>query len=379
MTTMNIEDIRHKKIVPQKYKPNSYRIFCEDIGNQSIANEIKYSSAAPPLYTDPLIVPAQAIEDRNRPHAGNLASFLRENAGTINEPINKIQSRGMDKNVEKRWWEWTLPAEDENWKNKRRSSSQSSAKPAERGSEFQTTYQKEHGYLKNLVNQNTVVGLRNDNQGAANRHYYNPNNVQANGIVPVNDLTNGSNDQQRVFVDRVSFEQNYNSRNENNYPIRGNRQGAFVVNQVEPKPALGTRVRPDSNKSTSVWDAMHPLDNPVGPGTPARILKTQTAEKPYTIHQESRQQRRDPIGYFEDTKFGGSLGTHLSNLNPLPSFNNNIMANTREQSHGNYQPSWNGNGESNLNSLNDQRGPDANELFDNAMMYQQQPIMANYN
>jgi hypothetical protein len=57
-------------------------------------------------------VPAQAIEDRNRPHAGNLASFLRENAGTINEPINKIQSRGLDKNVEKRWWEWSLPAED---------------------------------------------------------------------------------------------------------------------------------------------------------------------------------------------------------------------------------------------------------------------------
>ena len=55
------------------------------------------------------------------------------------------------------------------------------------------------------------------------------------------------------------------------------------------------------------------------------------------------------------------------------------MANTREQSLGNYQPSWNGNGESNLNSLNDQRGPNANELFDNAMMYQQQPIMANYN
>jgi len=116
----------------------------------------------------------------------------------------------------------------ENWKNKRRSSSQSSAKPAERGSEFQTTYQKEHGYLKNLVNQNTVVGLRNDNQGAANRHSYNPNNIQANGIVPVNDLTNGSNDQQRVFVDRVSFEQNYNSRNDNNYPIRGNVSSKFI-------------------------------------------------------------------------------------------------------------------------------------------------------
>lgn len=124
---------------------------------------------------------------------------------------------------------------------------------------------------------------------------------------------------------------------------------------------------------------MHPLDNPIGPGTPPRVLKTQTAEKPYTVHQESRQQRRDPIGYFEDTKFGGSLGNHLTNLNPLPTFNNNIMANTREQTQANYQPSWNGNGDSGSQPLNDQRGPNnANELFDNAMMYQQ-PIMANYN
>ena len=57
-------------------------------------------------------MPAQAIEDRNRPHAGHLASFLRENAGTVNEPINKIGSRNVDKNTEKRWWEWTLPVED---------------------------------------------------------------------------------------------------------------------------------------------------------------------------------------------------------------------------------------------------------------------------
>lgn len=371
MTTMNIEDIRHKKIVPQKYKPNSYRIFCEDIGNQSIPDETKYSSAAPPIYTQPLIVPAQAIEDRNRPHAGNLASFLRENPGTVNEPINKIASRNVDKGEEKRWWEWNLPAEDDNWKNKRRSSSQGPKGNAERGSEFQTTYQKEHGYLKNLVSSN-LVGLKNDNQGAANRHTYNPNTTQANGIVPINDLTNGSSDQQRYFVDRVSFEQNYNSRNDQNYPIRGNRQGAFVVNQVEPKPVIGTRARPDSNKSSSVWDAMHPQENPLGPGTPPRILKTQTAEKPYNTSQDSRQIRRDPIGYFEDTKFGGSLGQNIPNGNPMPGFNPNLMANTREPTQQSYQPSWNG--ENNFQPLNDQRPPNANELFDNAMMYQQ-PIM----
>ena len=115
---------------------------------------------------------------------------------------------------------------------------------------------------------------------------------------------------------------------------------------------------------------MHPQDNPVGPSTPARVLKTQTAEKPYNANQESRGQRRDPIGYFEDTKFGGSLGANFSNVNPMPNFNPNLMANTREPT---YQPSWNGS-ENNFQPLNDQRPPNANELFNDAMMYQQ-PIM----
>ena len=108
-------------------------------------------------------------------------------------------------------------------KQKRRSSSQSGPKNPERGSEFQTTYQKEHGYLKNLITPNARVGLMNENQGAANRHTYNPNTAQANGIVPVNDLTVGSrpNEPQRFFVDRVSFEQGYDARNDKNYPIRG--------------------------------------------------------------------------------------------------------------------------------------------------------------
>jgi hypothetical protein len=120
---------------------------------------------------------------------------------------------------------------------------------------------------------------------------------------------------------------------------------------------------------------MHPSENAVGPAPPARILKTATQEKPYTVHQESRGQRRDPIGYFEDRKFGGSLGGQMMvNSNPAPNFNSNIMANTREPPGLVYQPSWNGNGQAGLD--NGQRPANSNELFDNAMMYQQ-PIMAN--
>ena len=94
------------------FRPNSYRIFCEEIGNQSIPEDQKYFSHAPAIYTDPMIVPAQAIEDRNRPHAGRLTNFLRENPHTLNEPINRVSSKNLDKETEKRWWEWNLPAED---------------------------------------------------------------------------------------------------------------------------------------------------------------------------------------------------------------------------------------------------------------------------
>lgn len=55
------------------------------------------------------------------------------------------------------------------------------------------------------------------------RHGYNPNATHAVGIVPITDLTSYSkaNEPQRVFLDKVSFEQAYDSRNDSNYPIRG--------------------------------------------------------------------------------------------------------------------------------------------------------------
>lgn len=210
-------------------RPNSYRIFCEDIGNQSVADDSKYSSQAPAIYTQPLIVPAQAIEERNRPHAGRSANFLRDNAHMLNEPVNRISSKNVNKTEEKRWWEWDVKQEEidsyPNWKNRaKRSQSSSVARdPNSNGaSEFQTTYQKDHGYVKSIV-QSGGIRVLNENQGGANRHSYNPNNSQAIGIVPVNDLNSftKSNEPQRVFVDKMSFEHEYDSRKDGNYPNRG--------------------------------------------------------------------------------------------------------------------------------------------------------------
>lgn len=136
------------------------------------------------------------------------------------------------------------------------------------------------------------------------------------------------------------------------------------MDQVEPKPFVGTQVRPDSNKGTSVWDVMHPSDAPLG----NPVARTEIYRKTSGSHPDSRNQRRDPIGYFEDTKFGGSLGSQFQNGNPGPNFNPNLKANTHEPYPAPYQPSWTNGGNS----------EDANELLDKAMMYQR-PIAANGN
>lgn len=195
-----------------------------------------------------MIVPAQAIEDRNHPHAGRTVTYLRENARTLNEPVAKVMTKSSatgSKDQERRWWEWNTVTgtqqEDPKRRNNKRSqsnapsvhhnnnnnnnnnayesssSSSSSANEYPNGSSngFQTTYQKDLNYVRDIPN--------SGGGGQATRHGSNPNTREAVGIVPVNDLTAYSRpgEEQRVFVDKMSFEHQYDSRKDNNYPNVG--------------------------------------------------------------------------------------------------------------------------------------------------------------
>lgn len=326
MTTKNIEDISQKRKVPTKYMPNSYRIFCEEISNDSIVGDQKYQSQAPPIFTQPMIVPAQAIEDRNHPHAGRQVSFLRENARTLNEPVAKVQTRNPATNktteIEKRWWEWNTVSSGGQDDPKRRvggKRSQSNAPPSTdsvseftNGSSggFQTTYQKDHGYLRDLVMSN---GKMMAEQEAATRHGANPNGREAVGIVPVNELNSYSRpgEEQRVFVDKMSFDHQYDSRKDTNYPIQGKRQGAFVLDQVQPqhqqsqqRPQYGLKTRVDSGKGASIWDLMQP-ENKSKTSQPSQNERmAEAAAAAAAAEMDARNHRRDPIGYFSDTKYG---------------------------------------------------------------------------
>lgn len=111
---------------------------------------------------------------------------------------------------------------DEDWKPKRRSNSsaprsdQSNEQPNLNKSEFQTTYQKDHGYMNHF-------GKPGSENGNYKRHSFNPSNSHAVGIVPINDLTSFTNvnEAQKVYVDKMSFEHGYDSRTENNYQNKG--------------------------------------------------------------------------------------------------------------------------------------------------------------
>jgi hypothetical protein len=157
-----------------------------------------------------MIIPAQAIEDRNFPHAGRSANFLRENAYTLNEPVNKISSKNVSKEAEKRWWDWSEHQSNLNQQ------TTFAVNPHGDSENFKTTYQKNHGILRNPIQPNVKV------ENGISRHSFNPNNNITQGIVPVNDLNGFSNGNvQRVFVDKMSFEHQYDARQENNYPNRG--------------------------------------------------------------------------------------------------------------------------------------------------------------
>lgn len=347
MTTMQMQDIKRKKSVASRYAPNSYRIFSEEVDNKSLPYNQVYKHEASQLYTQPLIVPAQSIEPRNNPHATQNAGFLRENVAGLNEPINNVNTRAAA--PEQRWWEWNVPKDemDSALKNKKRLSSigNYSNNPNDINS-YATTYQKDMGYLNNVLEPNTQVGGPNgENKGAPTRYQYNTNGAQAVGVVPVNDLNSftNANDKQRVFVDKMSFEHNYDSRNNQNYNQRGRRQGAFVMDQIEPKPAVGLQSRPNSNAGTSVWGAMHPSDqkddfNPNSRQTSGlRQVKN---------NNNDPNKRRDPIGYFDDNKTGGSM-IRSNNGSRLYADSNDYQmerpgpVNPEMMNNNSYEPSWN--------------------------------------
>lgn len=126
------------------------------------------------------------------------------------------------------------------------------------------------------------------------------------------------------------------------------------MEQIQPRTEYGLKSRNDSSNGTSLWDLMHP-DNSKAKGKTSSNKLEQTI--PVLHVNDPRNQRRDPIGYFSDMKYGDKVANGKS-----PAM---------------YQPTWNGSGNGHRDEQFEETG---NELIDRAMMYQnqkQQPMTAN--
>lgn len=96
------------------------------------------------------------------------------------------------------------------------------------------------------------------------------------------------------------------------------RQGAFVLDQVQPRSVYGLKARRDSNNGASIWELMQPMNQPSASGQRPPVQQQRDSA-------DVRNQRRDPIGYFSDMKYGDEFD----------------YGNKKSSA---YQPSWESNG-----------------------------------
>ncbi|CAF5173936.1 unnamed protein product, partial [Rotaria magnacalcarata] len=90
--------------------------------------------------------------------------------------------------------------------------------------------------------------------------------LRGNRQVPITDLKpDDFGPVNQTHVEKVSYEQQYDSRNAANYPLRGNRQGSFINEEMKPPTYPIERSHPipsaKPDRTACVWDLFHPNDD----------------------------------------------------------------------------------------------------------------------
>ena len=70
-----------------------------------------------------------------------------------------------------------------------------------------------------------------------------------------------------------------------------------MLDQVQPRPEYGLKTRNDSSSGASIWDLMQP-------DSKSKRSVTSANEHTSSSANDRNRARRDPIGYFSDTKYG---------------------------------------------------------------------------
>lgn len=217
--TIYMPPLCRKKKVLDRYDPNSFRVisqYAEDthstFGFQHKNEPSEWRKkwleneglALPDIYTRKTeVLPHSAPDYRiHRPHPGS-CGFLRNNVRLLNEPICSVYTASTA-DEQHSWWP-----------------SRTSNEPLREPPRTNDTIYR--GDFAEKEKSGVSFGSL--------RHTANPNKEPALGTVPVNFLK-ARDGKQRLFKEKISYEHQYNSRKDPNYPVRAKRHGSFVWDQM---------------------------------------------------------------------------------------------------------------------------------------------------
>lgn len=194
-----------KKAVPEKYDPNSYRVISQE-AEVNLENRARNLSSFPGR--DWFNVLGQRAGQRpssehrhNRPNPKNV-SFLRQDVRLLNEPVCNVGTTSTQEQ-QARWW-------------------------PHRTSE---TPLGEPDYTRDTTMRDDFRAQDADAIARQTRHGMNPNQEPARGAIPVNFLRKPDG-KQKFWKEGISYEHQYNSRLDPQYPVRGKRHGSFVWDEI---------------------------------------------------------------------------------------------------------------------------------------------------
>lgn len=288
--------IARKKRVSGRYNPDSFRVISGDAEElhpkftttSSEASDFRRETPAggltlPDIYNRQTDVLPRSVPDyrANRPHPGS-CGFLRHNVRVLNEPVCSV---------------YTASSHDEQnlWWPSRTSNEPLNVPPQTKDTVYRGDYMQD-------------ASERIQSSGST-RHSANLNREPALGTVPVNFLP-ARDDNKRFFKEKISYEHQYNSRLDPNYPIRAKRHGSFVWEQmsnaesqqmIHEQTALDdlerkesaqsqTHPRPVSKTTTTTSAPSPPQTKPEPPTEAVPEKKTVTFQSP--IDQENEKGKK---------------------------------------------------------------------------------------
>ncbi|XP_061174240.1 uncharacterized protein C2orf73 homolog isoform X2 [Saccostrea echinata] len=218
--TLYMPPLQRKKRVPSRYNPDSFRVISNDAERSReryagipdyrppSPERFKKGISLPNIYSRDTQVLPKALPDFrvHNPHPRS-CGFLRHDVRLLNEPICSVYTSHTH-DEQNMWW----PS--------RTSDEPLQVPPKTKDTIYRSDYMKEH---KEPLHRTT-------------RHESNTKREPALGPVPVNFLTKRDGTQ-RIFQEKKSYEHDYNSRKDPNYPIRGKRLGSFVWDEMSPELA----------------------------------------------------------------------------------------------------------------------------------------------